>query len=374
MNWEQLKDILLNTWTLTILTGVISSVIAHFCISLYSRKKANKLLQQKILSANGEILNAMRLIVSDKGQPPIGLLRSLINSAARKYSLKTDDLYTPEIIIEELEKEILENMFLSTSEKLSLCKDLDKQVVRNDPPVFRNNYDYKTSNKIMFSSMMIAIITMLFFLLFFKRDSDAIQIYIITLEIFLLIFAIYRIIKVRNSQKEVSLSSSIDEEHISSKSNFKNEILLQKLDELDIADAWKKYMEMGVFYANQQKNQLSAQYYEKAIKIFPLSNKDNNAIGKLYILRGGVLKRLGTDYFKDALLAINKGLELVDDNHIKGDAYYNLACIYAKQDNRELFNEVINQQLKNLDKEEEEEVLNRLNRWLKKNAANYSND
>ena len=129
-----------------------------------------------------------------------------------------------------------------------------------------------------------------------------------------------------------------------------------------------------IHYANQQKNLLSAQYYEKAINVFPLDNKDNNIIGKLYILRGGILKRLGADFFDEALLSLQKGLEIVDDEHLKGDAYYNLACIYAKQDNRQMFDDIINNKLTSLAENEEKDILERLDRWLKINATNYASN
>ena len=94
----------------------------------------------------------------------------------------------------------------------------------------------------------------------------------------------------------------------------------------------------------------------------------------MFILRGGVLKRLGVDYFNEALLSIQKGLEIVDDEHLKGDAYYNLACIYAKQDNRQMFDDVINNKLTSLDENEERDILERLDRWLKINATNYASN
>ena len=113
---------------------------------------------------------------------------------------------------------------------------------------------------------------------------------------------------------------------------------------------------------------------KKAISVFPSDNNDNNVRGRLFILRGGVLKRLGVDYFNEALLSIQKGLEIVDDEHLKGDAYYNLACIYAKQDNRQMFDDIINNKLTSLAENEEKDILERLDKWLKINATNYASN
>lgn len=94
----------------------------------------------------------------------------------------------------------------------------------------------------------------------------------------------------------------------------------------------------------------------------------------MYILRGGILKRLGADFFDEALLSLQKGLEIVDDEHLKGDAYYNLACIYAKQDNRQMFDDIINNKLTSLAENEEKDILECLDRWLKINATNYASN
>lgn len=379
MDWDFIKNILLNTWTLSILTGIISSVIAHFCISLYSRKKANKVLQQKITSANNEILYALRPLVVDKEKPQLGLIRTLTKSMARKYAIEVEDLYSPEIIVEELTKEILENMFLSTKDKLLLCKDLGGEVVRNDVPKYTNLDDGdpdKNTYKIMYLSMSILLITMLTYMLAFTKDNiftniafDNILIFILVIDLIVLLIIIFiRYYK----HKKVFYITKIGDDMEKVKSPNENARIAKRLDEMDVVNAWKVYMEMGIHYANQQKNLLSAQYYEKAINVFPLNNKDNNIIGKLYILRGGILKRLGADFFDEALLSLQKGLEFVDDEHLKGDAYYNLACIYAKQDNRQMFDDVISNKLASLDENEEKEILARLDRWLKINASNYA--
>lgn len=381
MDWEFIKNILFNTWTLSIFTGIISSVIAHLCISLYSRKKANKVLQQKVASANNEILYALRPLVVDKEKPKLGLIRTLTKSIARKYAITVEDLYSPEIIVEELTKEILENMFLSTKEKLSLCGNLDEQIVRNDSPKYTVDGYHKTyQNTYMMIcfSILIVIFCMATFMLFFTKDNifiderlDSIFICILIIELIVLSILIY---KRAHKRHKIDYFIKVGDDIEVSKSPDENERIAKKLDEIDVVNAWKVYMEMGIHYANQQKNLLASQYYKKAISVFPSDNNDNNVRGRLFILRGGVLKRLGVDYFNEALLSIQKGLEIVDDEHLKGDAYYNLACIYAKQDNRQMFDDVINNKLTSLDENEERDILERLYRWLKINATNYASN
>lgn len=276
MDWDFIKNILFNTWTLSILTGIISSVIAHLCISLYSRKKANKVLQQKIASANNEILYALRPLVVDKEKPELALIRTLTKSIARKYAITVEDMYSPEILVEELTKEILENMFLSTKEKLSLCKNLDEQIVRNDSPKYTvdgYNRTYQSTYKMICFSILIVLFCMITFMFIFTKDNifidarfDSILIYILIIELIVLSILFYKRL---NNRYKIDYLIKVGDDIEVSKSPDENERIAKKLDEIDVVNAWKVYMEMGIHYANQQKNLLASQYYKKAISIFP---------------------------------------------------------------------------------------------------------
>ena len=53
------------------------------------------------------------------------------------------------------------------------------------------------------------------------------------------------------------------------------------------------------------------------------------------------------------------------------DAYYNLACMYAKLDEKEKFNNILQQNLSQLDEKERVIVRQRVEHWLKNNATDY---
>ena len=387
MDW--FLGILLNTWTITVFTGIISSVIAHFCISLYTKRKANKVRLQKISQANNEILYAIRPLVVDSKMPTSNLLRSLINSTARKNGVSPNDLYTPEIIIENLKKEILENIFLSTQVKLKLCEDFDNQIILNENPKGSKivSESGKENRFVALTSIFVAIMTMTVTMLgltnesgfVFRNSIDSnnpiliLYIVLFTSMLMALVLLITRRLKslyrANTYKNQLDILGDINKEP--KKGLIDYERIVKKLDEVDVLNAWKAYRNLGAYYANIQKNELSVQSYTKAIATFPSVNQDKDARGELYILRGGVMKRLGVDSFPDALSSIEKGLILVSDDHIKGDAYYNMACIYAKMNDKDKFNDIIFQKLSRLEEKEEEMVRKRVRNWLEKNAPNY---
>ena len=360
------------------------------CISLYTRRKANKVRLQKISQANNEILYAIRPLVVDNKMPTPNLLRSLINSTARKNGVNPNDLYTPEIIIENLTKEILENTFLSTQVKLKLCEDFDNQIIRNELPKKTRivSESGKENRFIILTSILIAIMTM-FATMFMltnesgiinrnsiESDNPILSVYIvlfaslIMVPIALLVTERIKFLRRTNTNKNQSdILRDINNEP--KKGLIDYERIVRKLDEVDVLNAWTAYRNLGAYYANIQKNELSVQSYTKAIAAFPSVNQDKDARGELYILRGGVMKRLGVDSFPDALSSLEKGLILVSDDHIKGDAYYNMACIYAKMNDKDKFNDIIFQKLSRLDEKEEELVRKRVRNWLEKNAPDY---
>ena len=118
-----------------------------------------------------------------------------------------------------------------------------------------------------------------------------------------------------------------------------DDIPVLKLEKIDATKSSEIYSEAAALAARMHEDNKAVVYYENAIKTFPWVNKDKNKIGKLYILRGGILKRL--QHYHQAEDSLKQGLELVDDDVMICDAYYNLACIYGILDKEVEFRNLI---------------------------------
>ena len=144
-------------------------------------------------------------------------------------------------------------------------------------------------------------------------------------------------------------------------------IPLLKLEKIDSSKSWEIYYEAAALAARTHEDEKAAAYYENAIKAFPWVNKDENKIGKLYILRGGILKRL--QQYSLAEDSLKQGLKLVDDDIMICDAFYNLACIYGIL-NKEIELREIIRNIEELDEKFAESTINRVKKWLSLRGIN----
>lgn len=106
-----------NPWVVGIGGGIISGIIVYlFTNWLYKRKDNSKYLEQ-INRANVDIIHALKPYVAEKGLPEKEIVDAIIVSTARKYQVKSEELYSIRIICEELIREIVENAYVSSEKK-----------------------------------------------------------------------------------------------------------------------------------------------------------------------------------------------------------------------------------------------------------------
>ena len=110
-------DFLQNSWVVGIGGGIISGIIVYFFTNwLYKRKDRTKYLEQ-IDRANADIIHALKPYVAEIGLPEKEIVDAIIVSTARKYNVKSEELYSIRIICEELIREIVENAYVSSEKK-----------------------------------------------------------------------------------------------------------------------------------------------------------------------------------------------------------------------------------------------------------------
>jgi Flp pilus assembly protein TadD len=108
---------------------------------------------------------------------------------------------------------------------------------------------------------------------------------------------------------------------------------LGKLSSAPSAD-WSAYLREGVAYANQRggsdTNLKALRAYSQAIALAP-HDLDADRLGKLFIYRGAMLKRLNR--LLEARNDLSVALSLVKDSALLMDAHYNVASIEAASGN-----------------------------------------
>ncbi|MCF6295797.1 MAG: hypothetical protein L3J25_08920 [Flavobacteriaceae bacterium] len=120
-----MNEILNNPWITGIGGGIISSLIVYFVTRYAFNKKEKKEYNQKIETANNEILYAVRPLIIEKKIPSDEIFTSIRLSTAKKYGVQPEDLYSEYSISNDLINEIMNNSFLSSDQKIELSELLN---------------------------------------------------------------------------------------------------------------------------------------------------------------------------------------------------------------------------------------------------------
>lgn len=166
-----------NQWIVGIGGGIISGIIVYFITNHIYRKKDNSKYIEQINNANTDIIRALKPYVAERGLPEKEVIDAMIVSVARKYKVKSDELYSVRIICEELIREVVENIYVSSEKKYEFTKQLSEYLhtldvekrksylvtdiekeIRNMNAITELNYRQRI---ITFSSIMISIFTAL---------------------------------------------------------------------------------------------------------------------------------------------------------------------------------------------------------------------
>ncbi len=114
-----------NPWVVGIGGGALSGLLVTFASRALLSRRDRREYVQKLLSANREVIYALRPGISEGHIPDRRVIDALINATARKYAVDQGDLYGPTQVGEELTKEIMDSSFISASTKQEYCNQLE---------------------------------------------------------------------------------------------------------------------------------------------------------------------------------------------------------------------------------------------------------
>lgn len=134
-----------NAWVVGIATGIVSGLLVTWLLNVFISKKKDKVYQQRIASANREVILSVRAGIPEDNLPTKEVVDALIHSTARKYDVEPAELYQPKELSEELIKEVMDSSFLSQGKKIEYCaailrlgtEDLLAVTEEREEPVYR---------------------------------------------------------------------------------------------------------------------------------------------------------------------------------------------------------------------------------------------
>jgi hypothetical protein len=175
-----MNEILNNPWLTGIGGGIISSLIVFFVTRYAFSKKEKKEYNQKIETANNEMLYSIRPLIIEKKIPSDEIFSSVRLATAKKYGVKPNDLYSGFSISNDLINEIMNNSFLSSDQKLELCELLNTmkktkekgKVDKNIEIIFMKEKDSLSSKYNSILLAMVSFATVLTMTLFTLKDKE----------------------------------------------------------------------------------------------------------------------------------------------------------------------------------------------------------
>ena len=111
-----------NQWAIGTGGAVISGLLVMLVIRHLFAGRDQRDYQQNLATANSEILYAIRPAIAQKVIPSNAMLDALFSATARKYGVDSRDLLPKSGFANELMKEVIDNPYLSSQQKVEFCE------------------------------------------------------------------------------------------------------------------------------------------------------------------------------------------------------------------------------------------------------------
>jgi hypothetical protein len=128
-------SIINNPWFIGIGGGVLSGFVVTVITRYLFSRRDNREYLQRVVTANQEMLYAVRPGISEGVIPSQTVLAALIKATGQKYGVDYRDLHQASDLADVLTKEVMDSSFLSASAKAEFCDRLGKLKPKPEAPV-----------------------------------------------------------------------------------------------------------------------------------------------------------------------------------------------------------------------------------------------
>ena len=111
-----------NPWAIGVGGGVFSGLLVMLVVRRLFSAREQREYYLNVAAANNEILYAIRPAITEKNIPSNAMLDALFFATARKYGVDSLDLLPKPGLANELMKEIIDDSFLSSPQKVEFCE------------------------------------------------------------------------------------------------------------------------------------------------------------------------------------------------------------------------------------------------------------
>lgn len=139
----------MNSWVIGLATGVVSGLLVFFVTSFLFDNKKKRDYELHVKEANIDIVNALKPYIAEQGLPGYQVLVSLITSTSRKYAVDTKDLLTPVQVCEELIREIIGDVYVTSEKKKEYTEkvaEFKESIAKKSGAINRSQDNNKENN------------------------------------------------------------------------------------------------------------------------------------------------------------------------------------------------------------------------------------
>ncbi|MFI4911397.1 MAG: hypothetical protein ACIAQZ_06995 [Sedimentisphaeraceae bacterium JB056] len=113
-----------NPWFIGVGGGILSGFFVTVVTRYLFSRRDNREYLQRVVTANQEVLYAVRPGISEGVIPSQAVLESLVKATGQKYAVDHRDLNQASDLADVLTKEVMDSSFLSASAKAEFCERL----------------------------------------------------------------------------------------------------------------------------------------------------------------------------------------------------------------------------------------------------------
>ena len=127
--WEQILN---NPWTISIASGLLTSIIVYIITKPIIIKRKKRELKQKATSANHEVLYSLRAGIPDGNIPEYDIIQRIIGATARKYDIALCEMLSVNELFSDIIKEVFDSAFITSDKKIELCNRVNEIAERSN--------------------------------------------------------------------------------------------------------------------------------------------------------------------------------------------------------------------------------------------------
>lgn len=176
-----MMDLMKNTWVVGISTGIISGLLVFYLTNWIMKKKGKEEYFKQVGLANQDVIVALKPYIAERGLPEMEIFQSLILSTARNYSVEVHDMYIISIFCEELIREIISDVYVSSEKKkeytdslITYKKNIDVLDFQRKEKGFTNiEYSVRFRKIItLYMSLVLSMMTMVLTIVLIVSNMD----------------------------------------------------------------------------------------------------------------------------------------------------------------------------------------------------------